>query len=82
MDDGSKNVYNQTILHTDSFSLTDLELLQKALLYNFQLKSRLILKRPNQWLIAIPLKQTNSLYSIVSPYMHDSMLYKVHKDKQ
>lgn len=79
MDDGSKTFYNQTLLHTDSFTLQDVELLQKALLDHFRLQTRLIEKRKGQWVIAIPVKQFKSLYSIVLPHMHPSMMYKVHQ---
>lgn len=48
MDDGSKKSYGQTILHTDSFTLPDVVLLQSALHENFGLRTRLILKRPGQ----------------------------------
>jgi hypothetical protein len=48
MDDGAKTFYNQTLLHTNSFSLADVELLQTALLNNFKLRTRVINKRPGQ----------------------------------
>ena len=57
MDDGSKTRYNQTLLHTNSFSFPEINLLQQALASNFKLKTRLILDRPGQWTIAIPVKQ-------------------------
>lgn len=77
MDDGSKTASGQTLLHTDSFTLSDVQLLQSAILANFGLRTRLIEKRPGQFLIAIPIRQTTSLKSIVIPYLHSSMLYKV-----
>lgn len=82
MDDGGKTFYNQTVLYTNSFSLADVQLLQGALLSNFGLRTRLIEKRPGQWIIAIPVVQVTSLYSIVYPYMHESMLYKIHETKR
>lgn len=48
MDDGGITVYNQTLLHTNSFTRQDVELLQAALLANFNLRTRLINKRPGQ----------------------------------
>jgi hypothetical protein len=78
MDDGGKSVYNQTILHTRSFSKQDVEYLQFVLNKNFGLRTRLEEKKPNQWVIYIPVSQTKTkLKDIVGPYMHKSMLYKI-----
>lgn len=77
MDDGSITVYKQTLLHTDSYSLDDIHRLQQALLSNFKLRTRLINKRENQWVIAIPVRQEVPLKSIVGAYMHESIKYKV-----
>lgn len=77
MDDGGKGPYNETILHTNSYTLEEVKLLQKALMGNFNIETRLILKRENQWLICIPVKQQPILRAIVTPYMHSSMLYKI-----
>jgi hypothetical protein len=41
------------------------------------LKTNIIEKVPNQWVITIPVKQKTRLIEIVRPYMHDSMLYKI-----
>lgn len=77
MDDGGKGSYGVTILHTNSFTLTDVKLLQSALLSNFQLRTRLIQRTPGKWAIVIPVRQTVSLREIVAPYMHVSMLNKI-----
>lgn len=77
MDDGGINAYKATQLSTDSFTLEDIHILQEALHNNFQLRTRLIEKRSNQWMIVIPIRQTVSLSSIVGGYMHPSMRYKV-----
>jgi hypothetical protein len=45
MDDGNITHYGQTILNTQSFSLDEVKLLQKALLSNFKLRTRLIEKK-------------------------------------
>ena len=79
MDDGNITFHGQTILHTESFSLSEVELLQNTLLSNFKLRTRLIEKDKDQWLIAIPVKQIVKLIDIVGPYMHESMLYKIKK---
>lgn len=77
MDDGGKGSYGEMNLHTRSFSIEGVRLLQKALADNFQLRTRLVEKTANQWVIVIPVKQVRSLQSIVLPYMHTSMLYKL-----
>lgn len=77
MDDGGKSVYNQTILHTRSFSLDDVKYLQSVLLENFGLKTRLEEKKKDQWVIFIPVRQKILLKDIVGPFMHESMLYKI-----
>jgi hypothetical protein len=77
MDDGNKTRYNQTLLHTNSFSFPEINLLQQALASNLKLKTRLILDRPGQWTIVIPVKQIIPLKEIVIEYKHESMLYKI-----
>lgn len=77
MDDGGKSVYNQTILHTRSFSLDDVKYLQSVLFENFGLKTRLEEKKKDQWVIFIPVRQNILLKDIVGPFMHESMLYKI-----
>jgi len=77
MDDGSKNFYNQTILHKRAFTKEEVILLQNTLKKNFGLKSRLEEKVKNQWIIIINVRQTISLKEIVKPYMHESMVYKI-----
>lgn len=57
MDDGGKGTYGETILHTRSFKLQEVELLQKVLKDNFGLRTRLSEKAPEQWVIIIPVKQ-------------------------
>lgn len=77
MDDGGITAYNQTTLNTDSFSYADLLVLQEALLNNFRLRTRLSLKRPGQWMIVIPVRQSVPLKDIVGEYMNISMAYKI-----
>lgn len=59
MDDGGKSVHNQTILHTRSFSKQDVEYLGLVLNKNFGLRTRLEEKKPNQWVIYIPVRQNS-----------------------
>jgi len=81
-DDGGKSFYGQTILHTNSFTFAEIELLQAALLTNFNLRTRVEEKRPGQWIIIIPVKQETSLADIVKPFMPESMMYKLHLPKE
>jgi hypothetical protein len=55
----------------------EINLLQAALKENFYLISLLIQKRKEQWAIVIPVRQIQSLASIVGHYMHPTMAYKV-----
>lgn len=77
MDDGGINAYKATILNTNSFTYNEVLLLQKALEMNFGLRTWISIKRPNQWIILIGVRQTVSLSNIVGVYMHPSMYHKV-----
>jgi len=77
MDDGGIDVFKATHLNTDKFTLNDINLLQVALKENFELRTRIIKKRYEQWAIVIPIRQKQSLASIVGSYMHNTMAYKV-----
>lgn len=77
MDEGGLSSSNQTLLHTDSYTIAEVELLQFSLLKNFGLRTRLVEKRRGQWLIAIPIRQDNPFKDIVGAFMHDSMKYKI-----
>ncbi|MGC4421243.1 hypothetical protein ABXW19_12220, partial [Streptococcus suis] len=48
IDDGGINAYGATQLNTDSFTLSEVHLLQDALRENFQLRTRVVEKRTNQ----------------------------------
>ena len=48
MDDGGINAYKATQLNTDSYTLEDVNRLQRALADSFQLRTRLIEKRKDQ----------------------------------
>ena len=79
MVDGPITSLGQTILNTQSFSLEGIKLLQNAIISNFNLRTRLIETEKDQWLIVIPYVQNVKLHSIVGPFMHETMLYKVKK---
>jgi hypothetical protein len=77
MDDGGKGSNGETNLHTRSFTLEEVKLLQEALMANFSLRTRLIEKVPGQWIIVIPIRQVRPLKDIIGPYMHRSMAHKI-----
>lgn len=60
-----------------AFIKEDLFLFQNALKLNFKLKTRLDMKKENQWVIVIPVKQEIHLKDIVEIYMHSDMIYKI-----
>lgn len=80
MDDGHRSAYNQTVLNTNSFSYSEILILQEALMRNFLLRTRTTEKRPGQYVIHIPVRQKVPLRDIVAPYMLGSIIYKI-KDK-
>ena len=78
MDDGAKGSRGETILHSQSFTLVQNQLLQEVLMTNFGLRTRLIEKKPDQWIIIIPLVQKGTpLRHIVSQHMCVSMMHKI-----
>lgn len=72
-------VFDFFILQYKSFSLKGIKFLQNALLSKFKLRTRLIEKEKDQWLIVIPYRQIVKLHSIVGHLMEETMLYKVKK---
>ena len=78
-DDGNLGSYGETNLYCMAYTLEEIELLREALLKNFKLRTRIYEKKPDQWVIVIPLKQEIPLKIIVLPYIHYSMLYKLSK---
>ena len=76
IDDGGKRP-SITILHTRSYRRSEVELLQEALIDNFNLKTKLYEKTPNQWVIIIIENQDIKLKNIVSDYIIPSIRYKI-----
>ena len=56
MDDGGLGSNGTLNLHTDSYTLTEYNLLIDVLKRNFYINSRITIKRPGQWIIVIPKK--------------------------
>jgi hypothetical protein len=76
MDDGGKS-HGNLVLHTDSYTLTEIKLLVKVLISKFNLECKVIQRRPNQWAILIPKKELYKVRELVSNYVHSSMKYKI-----
>ena len=77
MDDGYKrNDCNALRLNTDSFSFDENRLLQKALQTNFGIVS-VIHKKGKYWNLYIPEKYAKTFVSLVKPFMHKTLDYKV-----
>lgn len=81
MDDGSlKKVgskFRTSILCTDSFSLEDIKLLRNIFQTNFGIHISIYTNRPNQYRIYIPKSYYNLFKEIITPWMHESMQYKI-----
>lgn len=77
IDDGHRSFYNQTVLNTNSFTYPEISLLQEALFENFGLHTRTTQKRPGEYLIHIPVKQSIPLKDIVGKYIIESMRHKI-----
>jgi len=76
MDDGNKNKKN-FYLNTDSLSLDEVQLLIKVLKDNFDLDCTFHVKRKGQYRIFIQVKSMDRFRSLVYPYFHPSMYYKL-----
>jgi hypothetical protein len=76
MDDGGKKE-NAFYLNTDSFSLTEVELLIKVLKENFDLNCTYHVKRKDQHRIYIRTDSMDKFRILVTPYFIPSMMYKL-----
>lgn len=79
MDDGGLGSNGTLNLHTDSYTLTEVNLLIDVLKRNFDINSRISIKRPGQWIIVIPKKEVPKVAELTIAHMHPSMLYKIGK---
>lgn len=75
MDDGSKQNSGISI-HTNSFTLEENYLLQKAFLKKYKINTTLHKKGFN-YVLYFSKKEAQLLRKIIEPYMHKSMLYKI-----
>lgn len=80
MDDGYKrNDCNALRINTDSFSYEDQQILQKCLLKNFHVSTK-IHRKGKFWNIYIPSTQASKFCELVKPYIVPSMKYKISLD--
>lgn len=76
MDDGEKNKDN-FVLCTDSYSLSEIELLIKVLKDNFNINCSFHMIREGQYRINIRKDSMEIFREVVLPHFHESMLYKL-----
>jgi LAGLIDADG DNA endonuclease family/LAGLIDADG endonuclease len=80
MGDGQKRE-SGLVLCTDSFTLPEVVLLVNVLITRYNFTCSIRTNNPGQYRIYISNKSMDSLRKIVSPYIDDSMLYKVNSMK-
>lgn len=85
MGDGSFDKYGRGLgrvsLHTENFTLTEVELLQRILLSKYSIKSSLY-KGQNKdpmrgYIIRIPARSLKTLQELCKPHMRPSLMYKL-----
>jgi hypothetical protein len=76
MDDGSKHE-NGFHLNTDSYTLSEVELLIKVLKENFDLNCTSHKRSKDRYRIYIKVDSMNKFRSLVTPHFHSSMMYKL-----
>ena len=77
MDDRGKNTHGDLILHTNSYTLEEVELLISVLNNKFNISSKIYKRSINQWAILIPKKELSKVRKLVSNYIHSCMEYKI-----
>ena len=77
LDDVSKNTYGDLLLHTNSYTLEEVELLVSVLNQKLHLVCKVSQRRPNQWAILIPKRELHKVRALVSIYIHSSMEYQI-----
>lgn len=81
MDDGYKNG-NGFMLCTDSYSLSEVELLIKVLKNNFDLNCTYHSKGKDNYRIYIKTDSIKKFRLLVTPHIHESMMYKLTVDTE
>jgi len=81
MGDGSTRDYGLHLC-TDSYTLPDVVRIMNVLIIRYRLNCTIQLRRNNQYRIYISSRSMPLLCSIVEPYMHSSMMYKLRRPKK
>ena len=76
MDDGGKS-RNNFYLNTDSYTLSEVELLIKVLKDNFDLNCTYHKRGEDRYRIYIKSDSMDKFRCLVTPYFHESMMYKL-----
>lgn len=76
MGDGSK-AGKGLVICTNSFTIPDTVRLMNVLMIRYRLNCTLTIRNGKEPMIYIRTKSMPLLRSIISPYMHSSMLYKI-----
>lgn len=79
MDDGGLGSNGTLNLHTETYTLTEVNLLIEVLKRHFDINTRISIKRPGQWIIVIPKKEVSKVAELTIGHMHTSMYYKIGK---
>ena len=77
MDDGGLGSNGELILHTHSYTTSEIERLIIALSDNFGIHSRITLKRAGQWMLVIPKREVHKVQTMCLRYMCPSLYYKL-----
>ena len=77
MDDGGLSTNGGLIIHTNSFTKLEVEILVNLLQDKFQLQCKPIIRNSNQWAINIPKKEMVNIQNLIKKYVHYSMKHKI-----
>ena len=79
-DGNLKSKDNIIRIYTNSFSKNDVKKLGDAITNKLGIVTKTTLDRENQYMLTINKNQLEKVRSLVLPYMHESMLYKLDID--
>ena len=78
MGDGSLQSDKKTmILHTQSYNYDENVILSNELNDKFGFNTEVIVHKKIYWVIKFKNKDASNLQSLIKPYIHSSMLYKI-----
>lgn len=78
MDDGSSHAPNQSVFHTEGFSRKTCTALATCLQRKFDITATLHRSKKHCWILRLGHAATQKLFSIIRPYMHPALAYKIH----